>query len=78
MNHKGYDDNLAHGFVTINVRHQPSIEERLTVDEKRQHFLSTGPSLTDLCKKLKEQENLSEQKRYIEVIDAQQARDIRP
>ena len=27
--HKRYDDNMAHGFVTINIRHEPEIEKKL-------------------------------------------------
>lgn len=71
--HKGYDDNLAHGFVTINVRHQPAAERTLSLDEKKQQFFVNGPVLNEICTKIKEKERTQEQARYIEIINAQHA-----
>lgn len=70
--HKGYDNNLAQGFVTINIRHQPEIDLHLTPQEKKEHFLANGPLLTEICTNLKEVERKQEQLKYINVINAQQ------
>ncbi|CAF5142963.1 unnamed protein product, partial [Rotaria sp. Silwood1] len=34
--HRGYDDNMAHGFVTINFQHQPEIETKLNQEDKKE------------------------------------------
>ncbi len=70
--HKGYDDNLAHGFVTINIKHRPEIELKLNPQEKEEQFLINGPILTDICKKLKEDERKQDQLKYINTINEQQ------
>ncbi|CAF3220753.1 unnamed protein product [Rotaria socialis] len=46
--HKGYDDNLAHGFVTVNVKHRPAIEARLNSQEKNEQFTANVPVFNDL------------------------------
>ncbi|CAF1056013.1 unnamed protein product [Rotaria sordida] len=37
--HRGYDDNLAHGFVTIHVKHRPTIEIKLNQEEKKEFVI---------------------------------------
>ena len=69
--HKGYDDNLAHGFVTINVQHRPEIEIRSNLQEQKEQFIANGSILTDICKKMKEDEKKHEQLKYINVINEQ-------
>ncbi|CAF3395606.1 unnamed protein product [Rotaria sp. Silwood1] len=34
--HRGYDDNMANGFVTINFQHQPEIEMKLNQEDKKE------------------------------------------
>ncbi|CAF2410288.1 unnamed protein product [Rotaria sp. Silwood2] len=36
ITHRGYDDNMAHGFVTINFKHQSDIEIKLNQEEKKE------------------------------------------
>jgi hypothetical protein len=69
--HKGYDDNLAHGFVTINIKHRPEIEIRSNPQEQKEQFIANGPILTDICTKIKEDERKQEQIKYINVINEQ-------
>ena len=69
--HKGYDDNLAHGFVTINIKHKPAIETALNDQEKREHFLNNGTILTDISTKLKEDERKQDQLKYINTVNEQ-------
>jgi hypothetical protein len=38
--HRKYDDNMAHGFVTINVRHEPEIETKLNQAIKKERASS--------------------------------------
>lgn len=38
--HKRYDDNMAHGFVTINVRHEPDIEKNFNYEIKKERTFS--------------------------------------
>ncbi|CAF0848083.1 unnamed protein product [Didymodactylos carnosus] len=56
VQHKGYDDNLAHGFITINIIHRPQIEQNLDITQKREQYTTTELVLNDLCAKLKEKE----------------------
>ncbi|CAF0942922.1 unnamed protein product [Rotaria sordida] len=37
--HRGYDDNMAHGFVTIHVKHRPTIEIKLNQEEKKEFVI---------------------------------------
>ncbi|CAF2160450.1 unnamed protein product [Rotaria magnacalcarata] len=37
--HRGYDDNMAHGFVTIDMKHEPTTEKKLDSNEKTQSVL---------------------------------------
>ncbi len=67
--HKAYDDNLAHGFITIRIKHQPEIEERLDVQEKKEQFLANEPILTAVAKELKEHERREGQLKYINAIE---------
>jgi len=67
--HKGYDENLANGFVTINIKHQPEIEAKLNPQERKEQFIANGPILTDICTKLKEDERKQDQLKYINVIN---------
>jgi len=69
--HKGYDDNLANGFVTINIKHQPEIEMKLNPQEKREQFIINGPLLNDISKKLKEDERKQDQLKYINTVNEQ-------
>ncbi|CAF3546872.1 unnamed protein product [Rotaria sordida] len=69
--HKGYDDNLAHGFVTINIEHQPEIEAGLNPQEKKDQFAANTPTLTALSKRIKENEKKQSQLKYINAINAQ-------
>ena len=71
MKHKGYDDNLAHGFVTINIKHRPEIEMKLNIEEKREQFLLNGPILTGIHANLKEKERKEVQLKYINTINQQ-------
>lgn len=32
--HKGYDDNMAHGFVTLNIKHHPVVRMKSNLPEK--------------------------------------------
>jgi uncharacterized protein involved in tellurium resistance len=75
--HKGYDDNLAHGFITINIKHRPEIEVHMNAQEKREQFLTNAPLLNEICTNLKEQERKEEQKKYIKVVNEQQELSIR-
>lgn len=75
--HKGYDDNLAHGFVTINIKHKPEIEMGFNDQEKREHFLNNGPILTDISTKLKEDEIKQDQLKYINTVSEQKELPIR-
>ncbi|CAF4603715.1 unnamed protein product [Rotaria socialis] len=70
--HKGYDDNLAHGFVTVNVKHRPAIEARLNSQEKNEQFTANVPVFNDLYRKLKEEETKRDQLKYINTINEQQ------
>jgi len=70
--HKGYDDNLSHGFVTINIKHQPAIEMKLNAQEKKEQFLLNGPVLNDISTKLKEEERKQDQLKYINTVNEQQ------
>ena len=70
--HKGYDDNLAHGFVTINIRHRPEIEMKLNAQEKKEQFLINGQILSDISTKLKEEERKQDQLKYINTVNEQQ------
>jgi hypothetical protein len=70
--HKGYDDNLSHGFVTINIKHQPAIEMKLNPQEKKEQFLINGPVLNDISMKLKEEERKQDQLKYINTVNEQQ------
>ncbi|CAF2131775.1 unnamed protein product [Rotaria magnacalcarata] len=70
--HKGYDDNLAHGFVTVNVKHKPAIEARLSSQEKNEQFTANVPAFNDLYRKLKEEEIKRDQLKYINTINEQQ------
>ncbi|UJR28537.1 hypothetical protein I4U23_009773 [Adineta vaga] len=69
--HKGYDENLANGFVTINIKHRPEIEAKLNPHEKKEQFLANSPVLNDVCAKLKEDERKQDQLKYINVINEQ-------
>lgn len=69
--HKGYDDNLAHGFVTINIKHQPAIEKGLNPQEKREQFLINDPVLTDITTRIKEDERKQDQLKYINTVNEQ-------
>lgn len=70
--HKGYDDNLAHGFVTINIKHRPEIEMKLNPQDKKEQFIINGPMLNDISMKLKEDERKQEQLKYINTVNEQQ------
>ncbi|CAF3421485.1 unnamed protein product [Rotaria sp. Silwood1] len=37
--HRGYDDNMANGFVTINFQHQPEIEMKLNQEDKKEFVI---------------------------------------
>jgi uncharacterized protein involved in tellurium resistance len=63
---------LAHGFVTINIKHQPEIEIKLNAQEKREQFIINGPVLNDISIKLKEEERKQDQLKYINTINEQQ------
>lgn len=75
--HKGYDDDLAHGFVTINVKHRPEIEAKLNLQEKKEQFLKNGPILNEISTKLKEEERQQDQMKYINTINEQQETPLR-
>jgi hypothetical protein len=60
---------LAHGFVTINIKHQPEIEITSNLQEKKDQFATNGPILDDICKKLKEDERKRDQLKYINIIN---------
>ena len=68
---KGYDVKLAHGFVTINIRHQPKIEKNLNIKEKAEQFLANGPVLVDKCKQLKNEKKKEAQLKYIDIVNNQ-------
>ena len=70
--HKGYDDNLAHGFVTINIKHRPEIEIKLNPQEKKEQFIINGPILNEISTKLKEEERKQDQLKYINTVNEQQ------
>jgi hypothetical protein len=70
--HKGFDENLANGFVTINIKHRPEIEAKLNPQEKKEQFVANSPILDDICTKLKEDERKEDQLKYINVINEQQ------
>ncbi|CAF1574677.1 unnamed protein product [Adineta steineri] len=38
--HKNYDDNMAHGFVTVNIRHEPKIEKKLNHESEKEEISS--------------------------------------
>ncbi len=63
---------MAHGFVTINIKHQPEIEIKLNAQEKREQFIINGPVLNDISIKLKEEERKQDQLKYINTINEQQ------
>ena len=67
--HKGYDDNMSHGFVTLNIRHRPAIEANLNPQDKKEQFIANGPVLTEICTKLKEDERTQDQIKYINVVN---------
>lgn len=69
--HKGYDDNLSHGFVTTNIKHRPEIEKKLNDQEKKEQFLTNSPVLNDITTKLKEEERQNQLK-YINTVNEQQ------
>ncbi|CAF2649326.1 unnamed protein product [Rotaria sp. Silwood2] len=69
--HKAYDDNLAHGFVTVNIRHKPEIEAKLTLEEKKEQFAANTLTLNALAKKIKEDEKKQVQLNYINTINKQ-------
>jgi len=75
--HKGYDDDLAHGFVTINVKHRPEIEAKLNLQEKKEQFLKNGPILNEISTKLREEERKQDQMKYINTINEQQETPLR-
>jgi len=75
--HKGYDDNMAHGFVTINIRHQPDIQSGLNVQEQKEQFVANGPVLTEIRTNMKDQERKQEQLNFIKVVDAQQQKPMK-
>jgi hypothetical protein len=33
--HRGYDDNRAHGYVTMNIKHHPGLRMKSKVQERR-------------------------------------------
>ena len=70
--HKGYDDNLAHGFVTINIKHRPEIENKLNPQDKKEQFIINGPILSEISTKLKEEERKQDQLKYINTVNEQQ------
>ncbi len=70
--HKGYDDNLSHGFVTINIKHRPEVEKKLNDQEKKEQFLTNSPVLNDISTKLKEEERRQDQLKYINTVNEQQ------
>lgn len=70
--HKGYDDNLAHGFITVNVKHKPGIEAQLTPQEQKEQFTSNIPTFNDLYQKTKEDEIKRDQLKYINLVNEQQ------
>ena len=70
--HKGYDDNLAYGFVTINIKHRPEIEKKLNSQEKKEQFIINGPVLNEISTKLKEEERKQDQLKYINTVNEQQ------
>ena len=37
--HKGFDDNMTHGFITINIKHQPEIARQFHQDEKKDELI---------------------------------------
>ncbi|CAF1651896.1 unnamed protein product, partial [Adineta ricciae] len=45
--HKKYDDHMAHGFVTIRIRHEPEIENRRKQEAKRQRSFSFETIIVD-------------------------------
>ncbi|CAF1364920.1 unnamed protein product [Adineta ricciae] len=69
--HKGYDENLANGFVTINIKHWPEIEAKLNPQEKKEQFIANNPILNDICTELKEKERKQDQLKYINAINEQ-------
>ncbi|CAF0999825.1 unnamed protein product [Adineta ricciae] len=69
--HKGYDENLANGFVTINIKHWPEIEANLNPQEKKEQFIANSPILNDICTELKEKERKQDQLKYINAINEQ-------
>lgn len=75
--HKGYDDDLAHGFVTINVKHRPEIEAKLNIQEKKEQFVKNSPILNEISTKLKEDEQKQDQLKYINTINEQQETPLR-
>ncbi|CAF4910246.1 unnamed protein product [Rotaria sp. Silwood1] len=75
--HKGYDDNLTHGCVTVNIKHQPEIEANLNSQEKKDQFVANVPVLTDLARKIKEDEKKQVQLNYINIINKQHESYIR-
>ncbi|CAF3640251.1 unnamed protein product [Adineta steineri] len=70
--HKGYDENLANGFITINIKHKPEIEAKLNPQEKKEQFTVNAPILHDISTKLKEDERKQDQLKYINVINEEQ------
>ena len=69
--HKGYDENLANGFVTINIKHWPEIEAKMNPQEKKEQFIANNPILNDICTELKEKERKQDQLKYINAINEQ-------
>ncbi len=60
---------MAHGFVTINIKHKPEIESKLNPEDKKDQFVANAPILNDICTKLKEEEKKQDQLKYINIIN---------
>ncbi|CAF1476689.1 unnamed protein product, partial [Didymodactylos carnosus] len=61
VRHKGYDDNLAHGFITISIIHHPRLEESLDNTQKREQIKVPETILNNSSEQLKEKEKNEEQ-----------------